>query len=232
MPKSAEIEKLYHEDFDHFAPYMEQIEVHRKYFQKKLKDIPDKKILDIGCALGVFLEEAKKAGREAYGIDISKDAVDYCKKRGLHASQSWPKTSFDAVTAFEVIEHEQNPLSMIRRVYKLLKNGGVVVLTTPNYDSIWRRIMGKWWVGYHHPEHVTFWSPRSLRFLMKKTGFKKILIKKDTPRSFPLSFLFTRSADYFPRVTWILKPIGTILKKFNVLNPINPWDDLIVYAIK
>lgn len=232
MPTQTQIKTLYHKDFDHFTPYLEQIDVHRKYFQKKLEDIHGRRILDIGCAMGVFLEEAVKDGRDAYGVDISKDAVDYCTKLGLHVWQTYPRMRFDAITAFEVIEHERDPLSMMKRVYSLLKNGGVAILTTPNHDSFWRKMMGRWWVGYHHPEHVTFWSPRSLRFLMKKTGFKNITIHRDDPRPFPLSFLFTRAADYFPWAAWLLKPIGTILKKFNILNPINPWDDLIVFAKK
>lgn len=232
MPNETEIKTLYHEDFDHFAPYLDQIDVHRKYFQKKLREIVGKKILDIGCAMGVFLEEAQKEGREAYGVDISKDAVIYCKKKGLRVSQTYPRMSFDAVTAFEVIEHERNPLGMMKRVYTLLKKGGVAVLTTPNHDSIWRKIMGKSWVGYKHPEHVTFWNPRSLRVLMEKTGFKKIKIQKDTLRPFPLSFLFTRAADYFPWAAWLFKPIGKILQHFNIVNPINPWDDLIVVGRK
>lgn len=232
MPKSAEIEKLYHEDFDHFAPYMEQIEVHRKYFQQKLKEIPGKKILDIGCALGVFLEEAVKQGRYAYGVDISKDAVNYCRKKGLNVSQTWPKNQFDVVTGFEVIEHERDPLGMMKRVHSLLKKGGIAVLTTPNHNSFWRKIMGKWWVGYKHPEHLNFFSPKSLRVLMEKAGFKKITIQKDSPRPFPISFLFTRSADYFPWASWILKPIGNILKSSKIVNPINPWDDILVIAQK
>ena len=248
MPSDKEIASFYREDMEHFAPYIDQIEVHREYFRKKVQEI--KKLityhvsritlLDIGCAMGVFLEEAKKAGFRAQGIDISKDAVGYCRKKKLHviegtfvsAGEKLKKNSFDVVTAFEVIEHERDPLGMMERIYSLLKKNGVVVLTTPNHASIWRTLMGKWWVGYHHPEHVTFWDPLSLTFLMKKAGFKNIVIRRDTPRPFPLSFAFTRGADYLPWAGHILRPIGKLLEHLKITNPVNPWDDLIVVGKK
>lgn len=233
MPSVKDIAALYHEDIEHFEPYIAQIPVHREYFRKKIQEIKKRGVLlDIGCAMGVLLEEAKRIGYRVQGIDISKDAVAYCRKKGLRVSQIWPTSKFDVITAFEIIEHERDPLGMIKRVHTLLKKRGLAVLTTPNHNSFWRKIMGKWWVGYHHPEHLTFWSPTSLTFLMKKAGFKNITIQKDTPRPFPLSFVFTRGADYVPWAACALRPIGRLLDRFNLKNPINPWDDLIVFAQK
>jgi 2-polyprenyl-3-methyl-5-hydroxy-6-metoxy-1,4-benzoquinol methylase len=90
MSSVKEIRKLYHEDILHFEPYIQQIPVHREYFRKKIKEINSQfairnsqfSLLDIGCAMGVFFEEAIKAGFQAQGIDISKDAVAYCRKKG------------------------------------------------------------------------------------------------------------------------------------------------------
>jgi SAM-dependent methyltransferase len=233
MPTRGEIAQLYLKDLEHFDPYVEQIPVHRKYFQKKLRDIHKRgTLLDIGCAMGVLLEEAGKQGIEAYGVDISADAVAYCRKKGLRVSRTYPNKHFDIVTAFEVIEHERDPLAMMIRVHSLLRSGGIAILTTPNYSSIWRKMMGSWWVGYKHPEHVTFWNPDSLTFLLNKAGFTHVEVRHDEPRPFPLSFVFTRSADYFPWAAWLLKPIGKLLDKSGMINPINPWDDLIVYGTK
>ena len=251
MPTDAEIAALYHDDMEHFEPYIREISVHREYFRKKIQEI--KKLylrpatndlpstfLDIGCAMGVLLEEAQKGGYRAQGVDISKDAVAYCRKKHLDVlegtvvsvGKKLRENSFDVVTAFEIIEHERDPLGMMRRVHSLLKDGGIAVATTPNHDSFWRKIMGKWWVGYRHPEHVTFWDPRSLTYLMNKAGFDRIDIRRDCPRPFPLSFVCTRGADYFPWAAGILKPMGRFLDRCTIRNPINPWDDLIVTAKK
>ena len=189
-------------------------------------------LLDIGCAMGILLEEAKKVGIKARGVDISADAVAYCRKRGLHVSQTWPVSKFTVVTAFEIIEHERDPLTMMRRVYKLLNKGGVAVATTPNHSGFWRNVMGRWWVGYKHPEHVTFWYPVSLRELFERAGFREISIRRDSPRPFPVSFVFTRGSDYVPWLGWLLLPAGKLLTRWNIINPINPWDDVIVYGRK
>lgn len=263
MPTAGEIAALYHEDLEHFEPYMEQISVHREYFKNELQSViracrgdrswyshktktdsrlrgNDKKLLDIGCAMGILLEEAKKAGFNVQGIDISRDAVLYCRKKKLDVftgtlasvGKKLKNNSYDVVTAFEIIEHEQQSLAMMTRVHEILKYGGIAIITTPNYDSFWRKIMGRWWVGYRHPEHVTFWNAASLTSLFKRAGFSHIEIRHDTPRPFPLSFAFTRSADYFPWAGWLLRRAGKLLDRVHIQNPINPWDDLIVVGRK
>jgi 2-polyprenyl-3-methyl-5-hydroxy-6-metoxy-1,4-benzoquinol methylase len=263
MLTTKEIASLYYEDFDHFTPYLQQIEVHRAYFQRVLRDVipgvtrnpssesktgsrigvrDDKKIklLDIGCAMGVLLEEAVSQGIDAVGIDISADAVTYCKKQGMsvyHGTiQSLGKklkpSSYDVVTAFQVIEHEPDPVAFVTRIHSVLKKGGLAIFATPDYGGFWRKIMGKRWVGFMHPEHVVLFDPRSMRFLLTKAGFTDIYISRDMPRPFPLSFAFSRASDYFPWAAWILNPIGKLVDQLNIRNPINPWDDMIVFARK
>jgi 2-polyprenyl-3-methyl-5-hydroxy-6-metoxy-1,4-benzoquinol methylase len=247
MPTVREIAELYHEDLPHFDPYIDQTSVHRAYFRKKITEIIEQlttnnlqlSLLDIGCATGILLEEVQQAGFQAIGIDISKDIVTHCRKKGLkvfagtiQSVRALRPSSFDVITAFQIIEHERNPKSMVKRIYSLLKKGGLVVLATPNYGGIWRKIMGKHWVGFSHPEHVALFTPESMTRLLKDAGFGDIHAKRDSPRPFPLSFAFTRAADYFPKLAWIFKPIGRLFEYFKFINPINPWDDMIVFAKK
>jgi 2-polyprenyl-3-methyl-5-hydroxy-6-metoxy-1,4-benzoquinol methylase len=244
MPSVSEIASLYHEDLDHFTPYIEQLSVHHAYFRQTLRQVgrnlSGKKILDIGCAMGVLLIEAKKRGMKAVGIDLSADAVGYCKKHGLTAhvgtlkslAAKFPPNSLDIVSAFQVIEHEREPLDMVKRVYTSLKPGGVAVLATPNVGGFWSKLMGKKWVGFTHPEHVVLFDHKTMRRLMEEAGFHSIEVKNDTPRPFPLSFAFRRAADYFPWLSGVLRPIGLFLDVVKIDNPINPWDDMIVFARK
>jgi len=247
MPTAREIARLYHEDFEHFEPYFDQEAVHHAYFRQKIAEISKRitnhdlriTLLDIGCASGVLLEEAQKVGMKVTGIDISRDVVAFCKKRGLMALAGTVATVknlrpafFDVITAFQVIEHERDPLNTVKRIYKLLKKGGIVVLATPNYGGVWRKVMGPRWFGFAHPEHVVLFDFKTMKLLLEKAGFKDIEVRADSPRPFPLSFAFTRGADYFPWAAWMLKPMGKFLDHFNFKNPINPWDDMIVYGRK
>ena len=207
--------------------------------QNFVRSSPHLCLLDIGCLTGVLLEEAQKKGWKAEGIDISRDAVMYCKKHKLTAcygtvytAKQVRENTYDVITAFQIIEHERDPVRMMRRVHKLLVNGGMVILATPNYGGFWRKVMGKRWFGFAHPEHVVLLDFNSMRKLLEKTGFRDIEVHADTPRPFPLSFAFTRGADYFPLAAWILKPMGKLLDHFDIKNPINPWDDMIAFARK
>jgi hypothetical protein len=108
----------------------------------------------------------------------------------------------------------------------------MAILATPNYGGFWRKVMGKRWFGFAHPEHVVLLDFNSIRMLLEKAGFHDIEIHRDSPRPFPLSFAFTRGADYFPWAAWILKPLGKLFDHFDIKNPINPWDDMIAFARK
>ena len=250
MPTVREIAKLYDEDFEHFEPYFDQEVVHHAYFKKKIEEIirkiPDqvgndkKCLLDIGCLTGILLDEAKKVGMNVAGVDISHDAVTVCKKKGFAMYEGTIQSlgnkihpnSFNIITAFQVIEHERDPLNTVKRIYKLLKKDGLIVMATPNYSGLWQKIMGKRWFGFAHPEHVVLFDFKTMKLLLEKAGFKDIEVKNDSPRPFPLSFAFTRGADYFPWAAWILKPLGKFFDHFNLKNPINPWDDMIVFGKK
>ncbi|OGG11935.1 hypothetical protein A2Z00_03900 [Candidatus Gottesmanbacteria bacterium RBG_13_45_10] len=248
MPTDRDITSLYHEDMEHFEPYIEQLAVHHAYFRKKIADIQSMfgrrplkggTLLDIGCAMGVLLEEAKKVRMKAVGVDISKDAVTYCNRHGLtaragtvYSAKGLKSASFDVITAFQVIEHERDPLKMMKRIHSLLKKDGMVILATPNYGGLWRRLMGRRWFGFAHPEHVVLFDFKTMQTLLEKAGFRNIEVRRDTSRPFPLSFVFTRGADYVPWAAWLLRPIGKLIDGLKLTNPINPWDDMIVFARK
>lgn len=104
-----------------------------KTSEKRIKDIlriyPNKgKILDIGCATGFFLESAKRAGLDVYGVDISNYAVSMVRKdlkkniyQGLFLEYDFPDEYFDIITAWDYIEHSLNPKQDILKAYRLLK---------------------------------------------------------------------------------------------------------------
>ncbi len=249
-PTRKEVAALYHNDESHFDPYIEQERVHRTYFRNKLLTIRNQlrlkrntspaRLLDVGCLTGVLLDEAGKMGINAEGLDISKDAVTFCKNRGFTAYQGtlerfikkYPRKKYNVVTAFEIIEHEYSPYTLVQSMYKLLPEGGIAAVSTPNHGSWWRMVMGKRWPGYTHPEHLYFFDSQSLAYLFKRVGFSEVTVTSGDSRPFPLWFLFKRGADYFPEFASILKMLASMTKLLPLKNPINPWDDLLIIAKK
>lgn len=242
LPSKNDIEELYRGDYyKNFAPYLSQLKTHQIYFRKQIigikKYIKSGKLLDVGCALGPLLIEAEKQGFEAEGIDISDYAANYCKKLGLNAMSGTindlkPSKRYDIITMYELLEHEREPLRVLVKAKQFLNTKGLLVITTPNYDNFFRKILGRFWVGYHHKEHLYFFTPKTIRLILVKAGFKNIVVKKDISRPYPIDYFFRRLADYLPY--FIIKDIFVFLAKLssnlNFSLPINPWDNLIIYG--
>ena len=102
------------------------------------------KALDVGCAIGVFTNLLHQKGYEALGIDTNKELLTFAKNRyprctfklmnALHLDLS-PST-FDFVLALELIEHLDNPYKLLKNIHQVLKEDGVILLSTPNRLSL------------------------------------------------------------------------------------------------
>ena len=139
-----------------------------------------REVLDVGCGLGQFVEVANKCGWIAEGLELSKEAVDFARRQGLAVrdldflSEEIEPNSYDLVTLFEVIEHVPNPVKLLKRAGEVVRPGGLIYLTTPNFASLDRLVAGRDW-KIIHPGHLTYFTPRTLLALVKKTGCFDIL---------------------------------------------------------
>jgi len=139
-----QIDKWNFHEFNSFvqARYEKHIQLISKYFNSNNTKEP-LKILDVGCGEGVLLYLlAKKLGQkriEYYGIDLSKEALEIAKKKLPFAtfSQAGAYTTkfddnfFDIVISSDVIEHVNFPKKMIQEIYRISKEGAIVILGTP-----------------------------------------------------------------------------------------------------
>ena len=158
--------KRYHELLDEFEKY-------RKH----------NKILDVGCGIGYFLEVAQERGWEVYGTEYTDKAVEICEKKGIQVEQGklnpedFDIESFDIITSFEVLEHINNPIEEINNFYSLLRKGGLVYLTTPNFNSLLRYRLKEAYNVITYPEHLSYYTPKTINKLFKSIGFRKEKIR-------------------------------------------------------
>ena len=139
-----------------------------------------REVLDVGCGLGQFVEVANRSGWIAEGLELSREAVNFARRQGLAVqeldflSAAIKPNSYDLVTLFEVIEHVPNPAEFLYRAGEVVRSGGLVYLTTPNFASVDRCLLGENWkvIG---PGHLTYFTSRTLRALVKKAGCFEIL---------------------------------------------------------
>jgi len=183
IPSPQELE-AYYEGYgrnDYLSPltvrrYEELLQSWEKYRQTN-------RILDVGCGIGYFLETAQKMGWEAYGTEYTERAVAICAAKGISMQKGelnpdlYAPESFDIITSFEVIEHINQPRAEMVKFYHLLRKGGAVYITTPNFNSMLRYYLKECYNVIAYPEHLSYYTPATLELLMQTAGFKKVWIK-------------------------------------------------------
>lgn len=138
--------------------------------------------LDVGCGDGHLLARVQKHGWIVYGTEYTDTAVEICKRKGismqqgpLHAAQYTPN-SFDVITFIEVLEHINNPHEELENFRKLLRAGGALYITTPNFNAISRHLLKANWSIIEYPEHLCYYTPSTLHRLLHQHGFKRVTL--------------------------------------------------------
>ncbi len=140
-------------------------------------------ILDIGCGNGSYLA-SNASGYQLHGIDISPPLAQEAQRLfsqtgggvicapATAALTDMPARSIDAAILRSYLEHEAEPLQVLRRLRKVLKAGGFAVVKVPNYGSINRLLMGRRWCGFRFPDHLNYFTPMTLTAMAGRAGFR------------------------------------------------------------
>ncbi|MBD2188999.1 class I SAM-dependent methyltransferase [Pseudanabaena sp. FACHB-723] len=156
--------------------------------QPNLFNKPHKTFLDIGCGLGDLLQFAIADRWQVYGTEISPKAVLQAQINireqilvGDILSLDLPEAHFDLITIYHVIEHVIDPIATLKKLQKLLSPEGILFIETPNLDSLGAKIRGKNWSNIIPPEHINYYSSKSLASSLTISGFDKFKIFTNAP---------------------------------------------------
>jgi SAM-dependent methyltransferase len=142
---------------------------------------PGARILDCGAAFGALMAAAQERGWQPYGIELAPEAAAAIAGRfgadrvfsGPFEQAAFPGLeagAFDAVFMCDFIEHVRDPAAVLAKAGRLLKPGGTLVLTTPDGESLSRRVLGSTWPHFK-VEHLFYFSRRNLTPLLRRAGF-------------------------------------------------------------
>lgn len=196
------------EDRRGYADYVGDHETLYLSFRQKLTGIEKRKVpgrlLDIGCATGYFLDVAREHGWEVYGQEVSEFAGGVAAERhGDHVfigdmdGVQLPPESLDVVTLWDVIEHLDDPVGVLRRARQLLKPDGLVVICTGDIDSLLARLQGRRSRIYNPPQHLYYFSRRTLSRTLECAGFRMLEVSDDWK---------SMTLEYFAYVLSLLNP--------------------------
>lgn len=195
------------------------------------------RLLDIGCATGFFLDEARRRGWEAHGVELSKWAVEYAKDRlnldvtrGTVEETAFPDESFDVIVMLDVLEHLVDPKYTLLEIRRILKKDGILYISTPDVSSVLSRILrGRWW-GINK-FHLFYFSKKTLKKMLDACGFR---ITRYSPhiRIFSINYWVKRLRAYsgvLYRILDFISRIGTVGK---VQLKVNFHDQIETVAVK
>ena len=197
---------------DGYADYKGSQEYLAAEFRHILRDMAiagatQGKLLEIGCAYGFFLDEAR-ASFEVCGVELAPEAVSSCRNRGLDVvRQTDPsflaeRGPFDVAVMLDVIEHLEDPEDILRDLHKHMRPGGILVITTGDFGSIAARAMARRWRLMTPPQHLWYFTTDAMAKVLERTGFRVTGITHPSKRV-PLSLIAFQLARYFGVQHWV-----------------------------
>jgi 2-polyprenyl-3-methyl-5-hydroxy-6-metoxy-1,4-benzoquinol methylase len=194
-------------------------------------------LLDVGCALGFFVEAAQRRGWAAEGIDISAHAVQYAvdklrvkARAGVLDQMNFEPDSFDVISMWDVVEHFTNPLAQLELCHTLLRKDGLIALSTPDVQSAVAKVTGARWMGYKlAEEHLYYFSRDTLCALLDKAGFD-VLETQQIGKDVALEFFARRLRMYAPPLATVASTVIDKLGLGRASIYVNPRDIVFVVA--
>lgn len=137
------------------------------------------RLLEVGAGSGAFVTAALRRGWQADATEVSRSGLELLRATGARvfagelADAGYPDAAFDLAVSLEVIEHLPEPGRQLRELHRVLAPGGLLLLSTPSFAGLSRRLLGLRW-RVVDPEHLGYFTPRTLRAALHVAGFREV----------------------------------------------------------
>jgi SAM-dependent methyltransferase len=153
-------------------------------------------VIDVGCGGGEVMARLDQQYIPS-GIEVSKQlsqrAQKVAKSRGgrvfcgnaLIGLDTFKKNYFTAAIMSAYFEHESAPREVLQKIMRILRPGAPLIIKVPNYGCLNRMVTGRKWCGFRYPDHVNYWTPKTLKKIIGDTGFE--IVRFNIKDRFPTS---------------------------------------------
>lgn len=186
--KIDEYQKMYHLEETHWW-FVGKRKIVLSLLDKLYTPTTNLKIMDVGCGTGTMMNYLKKYG-SVVGIDTSDEALNFCRQRGKRKVYKaninrlpFNNSSFDLVTALDVIEHVEEDDQALQELFRVCKKGGRVTITVPAYNFLWSK----------HDialEHKRRYTAKELKKKIENVGFHMEFFSYTNIFIFPFAFIW------------------------------------------
>lgn len=201
--------------------YAEEVDGLREEFRPSLslikKHCHGERFLEIGCAGGAMLAEARDSGFETVGVELSEEMAEWGRanlhldiRSGTLEQQRFPDNSFDVIFLGDVIEHLLNPLDVLKEIYRVLAPAGIIAVAYPmELNHIVPRLRKAFQLQKRSPfkpYHLFYYNPSALAQLLRECRFEVEItdvhkMVRDTPLVVrlldSLNYVVTRASGLF-----------------------------------
>ena len=195
------------------------------------------RLLEVGCACGFLLQAARQRGFDVIGVELSGWATEYAARngglrvlQGTLASQQFEPEAFDVVVLADVIEHLADPSDELRRIHRLLRPGGLVLILTPDIGSVTAKIAGRhWWALLD--DHCCYFSRATLARVLGQTGFR-VRTCRALGRKFRAGHWVGKLSQYNPLLHRTADKVFRLLRASRMPVYLNLFDQMVCVAEK
>ena len=178
-------------------------------------------VVDFGCGSGLFtrcLGDAAPAGTKVIGVDFHQQPPAELADRPYlpHTEADQLNGTVDLVLAMHVLEHDDTPANLLRRLISLVKADGHIIVEVPNIDCAWVAVFGRHWDSWYMPYHRVHFSRASLRSLFEENG---LVVELEQDISIPsigrtlANMLGRPNSSVFVMVSPVLQPLQWFVER-------------------
>lgn len=183
----AALRALYDRNYffgEEYTNYLDDLPMARRNFAARLRGLEPfltpahQRLIEVGCAYGIFLDLARSRFGHVSGIDISDDAIAYARERlGLEVQCAdllqvdLGPSRYDVACLWDTIEHLRAPDRYVERLSEHMADGAMIALTTGDIGSVNARFRRERWRLIHPPTHLHYFTQGSMRRMLDRLGF-------------------------------------------------------------
>jgi 2-polyprenyl-3-methyl-5-hydroxy-6-metoxy-1,4-benzoquinol methylase len=186
------------------------------------------RLLDVGASAGFFVEQALEAGFDAYGVELSTEAVakapanvrDRLTVGDVNALALGGTAPFDVVTAFDLIEHVFDPVAFLQELRRVTRPGALLAITTPDVGHLLRYVLRARWPMFQPMQHMVLFSRRGLRLALTKAGYTDVEIGPAT-KTLTADYLAGQVDMYLPAAVKAYRAASKVIPQRLRAAPVN-----------